>query len=209
MAVAGRRRKWAALDAQEERVRRAVLRHFAAGHGPLAARDLGAVVEEPEAVLQRLRQRDLIVQDVAGVMVTAAYPFSGLTTAHRVTVRDVTVHALCSIDALGVGGMLGADAVISSACAHCGAPVKVVVCEGGQRLHAHQPAAAVVWAGTRYEGGCAATSGCTLKPFFCSAAHLETWRGNTDPGGAGIRLSVQAAFQVGLALFGPMLMAAA
>jgi hypothetical protein len=160
-------------------------------------------------VLQRLRQRDLIVLDVAGAMVTAAYPFSGLPTAHRVTVRDVTVHALCAIDALGLGGMLGADAVINSVCAHCGAPVKMVVCEGGQRLQAHQPATAVVWAGTRYAGGCAATSGCTLKPFFCSDTHLEAWRGNTDPGGAGIRLPVPVAFQVGFALFGPMLADAA
>jgi hypothetical protein len=44
-----------------------------------------------------------------------------------------------------------------------------------------------------------------LKPFFCSPAHLEAWRAETDPGGPGYLLPVPVALQVGLALFVPML----
>ena len=115
------------------------------------------------------------------------------------------VHALCAIDALGAGGMMRLDSVIRSRCAGCGAAIAVRTRDGGRALAVAEPAGALVWSGIRYAGGCAATSGCVLKPFLCSDAHLEAWRAAADPGGTGHRLGLAAALQAGLALFVPML----
>lgn len=46
-----------------------------------------------------------------------------------------------------------------------------------------------------------------MKLFVCSDEHLVAWRQRLDPGGAGFRLSVEAALQVGNGLFVPMLAA--
>jgi hypothetical protein len=46
-----------------------------------------------------------------------------------------------------------------------------------------------------------------VKRFFCSDVHLQAWRGRADPKGRGFRLSMEAAFEVGKALFVPMLAA--
>ena len=210
MAVAGRREKWSGLDAMEDQVWRAVLLGFAArGHAP-AMRDLvgatGRTEDELGRLLSALRRRDLVVLDAAGG-VAAAYPFSASPTPHRVALgaSAAPVHALCAIDALGAGGMLGADAVVRSGCARCGAAITIRTRDRGRGLASVEPRGAVVWSGIRYAGGCAATSGCALKLFFCSGAHLEAWRTETDPGGSGYRLSVPVALQAGLALFVPML----
>jgi hypothetical protein len=197
MAVAGRRAKWAGLDPAEDALWRAVLRGLA-GSGPLPA--AGA------ARLEGLRRRDLLVLG-AGGEVAAAYPFSARETPHRVTLAATgrEVFALCAIDSLGAGAMLGTDSVVASRCAECGAGIRIATADRGRRLAAVEPRGAAVWSGTRYGGGCAATSGCALKPFFCCGVHLEAWRARTDPGGPGFRLSVAVALQAGLALFVPML----
>lgn len=211
MAVAGRRERWAGLTPAEDTVWQAVLRRLAS-HGDAPAAALAAATGHDgaglAALLQGLRGRDLLVLDAGGA-VTAAYPFSALPTPHRVALGDAAarppVHALCAIDALGAGGMLGLDSVIHSRCAGCGAAITLRTCDGGHALAAAEPATALVWSGIRYAGGCAATSGCALKPFLCSEAHLEAWRARTDPGGTGYRLGLAAALQAGLALFVPML----
>jgi Alkylmercury lyase len=215
MAVAGRREKWAGLDTAEDEVRRAVLRHFAArGVGP-SLREVAAATGRTEdvalALLHRLRRRDLLVFDTAQGTVAACYPFSTAPTPHRLLLGPSTrpLYALCAIDALGAGGMLGVDATVQARCAHCGAPVTVQTSDGGQGLASVEPKDSFVWSGIRYEDGCAATSGCAVKPFFCSEAHLEAWRAKADPGGPGYKLPVLLALQVGLALFGPMLHAEA
>lgn len=210
MAVAGRREKWAGLAPAEDAAWRAILLAFAAhGHAP-AACDLARISGQSEAelthLLSALRRRDLIVLDTGGA-VTAAYPFSAAPTPHRVMLGAAAapVHALCAIDALGAGGMLGTDAAIHSRCAHCGAAITIQTRDRGRNLASVEPADAIVWSGIRYAGGCAATSGCARKLFFCSDAHLEAWRARTDPTGTGYRLPVPVALQLGLALFMPML----
>lgn len=193
MAVAGRARKWSGLNIVEDRVWRVVLSAFAhSGQAPDAAQlatasGLDAAVVAP--VVRALRTRDLIVLDEDGTTVIAAYPFCAWETGHRVHLAGrVSVHSLCAIDALGAGAMLGCDTLIESSCRGCGA---------------------VVWSGIKYAGGCAATSGCTAKAFFCSDEHLAAWRERTYPHGAGFRLSMEAALQVGKGLFVPMLADAA
>ncbi len=140
---------------------------------------------------------------------TAAYPFCAWDTGHRVRLggTGTTVGSLCAIDALGAGAMLGCDTAIESSCRGCGTPIRITTRDGGHALHSVSPTAALVWAGTLYADGCSATSGCTVKAFFCSDGHLAAWRGRTDPDSTGFRLSVEAALQVGKALFVPMLAA--
>lgn len=214
MAAAGRAEKWSGLDAMEDRVWQAILREFArSGRAPDAAR-LAAVTGVDEravaSILGSLRRRDLVALDKEdATRVTAAYPFCAWESGHRLRLGETgtTVGSLCAIDALGAGAMLGSDATIESSCRGCGAPIRITTRDGGRALRSVSPTATVVWSGIRYAGGCSATSGCTVKVFFCSDEHLAAWRERADPDGTGFRLSVEAALQVGKALFVPMLAA--
>jgi Alkylmercury lyase len=206
MAVSGRRERWSGLDPDEDRVWQAVLRGFAAlGTAPSPA-TLAGLTPDFAARLASLQRRDLVVLGGDGV-ITAAYPFCAWPTPHRVRLGPggAEPFALCAIDALGARAMFGCDTVVRSACATCGRAIRIATCAGGQALGSVDPDSAVVWSGIHYAGGCAATSGCALKLFFCSDEHLETWRGRTDQAVPGFRLMPDAALQVGIALFGPML----
>lgn len=210
MVAAQRAEKWSGLNAAEDQVWRAVLHGFArSGAAPDTARlATGTGLDEPAVtvVLRALRQRDLVVLDERGTAVTAAYPFSARETGHRVRLDGLAaVYALCAIDAFGMGAMLGCDTAIESSCPKCSVPIRITTRDKGRALASATPATAVVWAGIRYADGCGATSGCTVKLFFCSDEHLAAWRSLVDPGGAGFLLSVEAALQVGKGLFVPML----
>jgi hypothetical protein len=207
--IAGRAERWSGLSAAEDALRRAVLRGFAAaGRFPEAAalaESTGLTAAEVAAGLDSLRRRDLLVLGDGAVV--AAYPFTAGPTPHRARVAGAPapLGALCAIDALGVGAMLGRDAVVESVCAETGDPVRVATRDAGRALASVAPEGAVVWSGLRYAGGCAATSGCAVKLFFASDAALARWRARTGPAEPGFRLTVEAALQVGRALFGPML----
>lgn len=212
MVAAQRAEKWSDLSAAEDRVWRAVLHGFArSGAAPDMARlAAGTGLAEPTVgeILRALQRRDLVVLDERGTAVTAAYPFSARETGHRVRMDKLAaVYALCAIDALGMGAMLSCDTAVESSCPECGAPIRIATRDRGRALASVAPASAVVWAGIRYADGCGATSGCTVKLFFCSDEHLAAWRARVDPGGAGFRLSMEAALQVGKGLFVPMLAA--
>jgi hypothetical protein len=208
MADAGRARKWAGLESAEDQVWQAILRGFAAGWSAPDARSLAVSTGLDQAtiggLMHSLRRRDLIVLGADGA-VTAAYPFCAWDSGHRVRLGGPTVNSLCAIDALGVGAMVGEDISIESSCSACRAAIRVVTVDRGLDLSGVTPAGAVVWSGLRYADGCAATSGCTVKLFFCSDEHLMAWRRRADPDGAGLRLSMEAAFQVAKAIFVPML----
>ena len=210
MAVAGRAQKWSGLTAVEDRVWQAILLGLAhdgqapdpVGLGTSTGLD-GITVT---SVLHALRSRDLVVLDAGSLVVTAAYPFCTWVTGHRVLLEErAAVHSLCAIDALGAGAMLRRDTIIESTCRGCGAPVQIETHGRGRALGRVTPDAAVVWSGIKYAGGCAATSGCVAKAFFCSDEHLTAWRERSDPDGVGFRLPMEAALQVGMALFVPML----
>ena len=202
-------RKWAELDPAEDRVRRAILAAYArTGAAPNTgelSRQTRLAIPAVQDTLDRLRARDLVVLGPEGRIV-GAYPFTDCATEHHVVVRGKTVSAMCAIDALGMGAMLGTDTRIRSACRHCKAPIEAATRESGQSLGAITPATAVVWSGVQYDTACAATSLCTVQAFFCSEEHLAAWR---EDGADGFRLSIDEAFQVGKAIFGPMLQSAA
>jgi hypothetical protein len=203
MKAAGRAEKWTSLTSEEDGVRQAVLREFArTGKAPHPA-DLAAAagLAEPDlsAALRSLHRRDILVLD-ADDRVVASYPFSAAPTPYRLQLDGTFAHALCAIDALGAGAMLGRDAVIESVCRECGAAIRITTRRAGRELGDAAPAEAVVWSGIAYAGNCAATSGCRLKPFFCSAAGGGRLRPLARRGHGGRQGAVRAAAARGLDL---------
>jgi len=210
LAASGWLEKWAGLDAHEDRAWRAILWGFARtgrtqdaeGIGMATGLDAPAVA----ASLRELRRRDMLVLEDSTGSVSAAYPFCAWASGHHVAVAGgVSVNSLCAIDALGAGAMLGHDTIVGSVCRLCNTPVRIATCDNGRALGAVDPSTAVVWAGQRYADNCSATSGCTLKAFFCSPEHLAAWRERGHRDDVGLTLTLEAALQMGLALFAPML----
>lgn len=156
-----------------------------------------------QALLDELGTRDLVVLD--GRRIIGAYPFTDAETGHRVTWDGHAANAMCAVDALGIGAMLGHETAIASRCRHCGAPIRIATRDDGRRLALAEPEAAVVWLSARYEGCCAATSLCRETAFFCSDAHLEASRSQSQSDVPGFRLTLDEALQVGRAIFGPSL----
>lgn len=199
--------QWIALEEAEDRVRQAILRLYGrSGRAPIfkaVADEAGVPRGDISDLLHRLAVRDLIVLDDGGHII-GAYPFSERATEHCVRVGTVVVAAMCAIDALGIGAMLGIDTNIRSACRHCGRIIEVATCGGGRALGTVAPANALVWSGIHYDG-CAAASLCTVQAFFCSEGHLDVWRDADWPSANGVRLSMEEAFQVARAIFEPML----
>jgi hypothetical protein len=200
---------WQGYAPMEDRVRVAVLRHYGtAGRAPevaaLAAR-LGMTAASVKRLLGRLAARDLVVLEGAADRVVGAYPFTDRDTEHRVRLGRSEARAMCAIDALGAGAMLGQDVEVRSRCRACGRPIRVATRDRGAALVDVDPASALVWSGIRYENGCAATSLCTVIAFFCSDGHLESWRANERPDVRGYRLDMDEALQLGRAIFAPAL----
>ena len=118
---------------------------------------------------------------------------------------EVVVHAMCAIDALGVGRMAGRDVVIESRCRATRQPIRIVTAGGGRRLGTVAPETAVAWSGIRATGGCAANTPCPLIAFFAADRALVDWRAKEHPSVPGYRLSIAEAMEAGMAIFGPML----
>ncbi len=200
--------KWSPLGVAEDRVWRCVVGQFAAlGRAPTLgeiADATGLLPGEVAEELKKLRARDVVVLDGEG-RITGAYPFTERSSGHRVVVRGKTLSAMCAVDALGVGAMLGADAEIESSCRFCGAPIRAKTADAGAALAEVAPKGAVVWIGHYYADGCAASSTCTILAFFCSADHLAAWRAGEGSGHGGVQISVEAALHVGKAIFMPIL----
>ena len=196
----------AGLSASERTVYRFILGAFPTLGGPpdleqlwAEARRLGA---EPEAVLEVLAQRALIVRDRATGAITVAYPFSTMPTAHRVEVVGARpVYAMCAIDALGIPFMLNRDAVIISHDPLSGEPIRVSVRAG----QAHwEPSTAVVFVCT--PRGCTGPECCAAINFFGSAESSDAYR-RAYPDVEGIVLGHAAAAAAGKQLFGHLLVA--
>ena len=198
-----RRLAQAKLSQIEDRTRRYILRHFAdTGRAPGLSdlrRELQLASQgDAAAILTSLDAADLIVYEPATASITAAYPFSGKPTGHRVEIGDRTLHALCAIDALGIPFMLDAPGVIRSGCFWCHAPIGVHVEGGG--IAAHWPASVVAWYPEKESCGCTATSRCILINFFCSEDHLVAWR-DGNPGEQGTALTLGEAVEAGRMIF--------
>jgi mercuric reductase len=205
----GIERRWNHYRPDLDRVRAAILQGFVeTAHAPSLSElsaATGAAQEEVLSILGELKSRDLVVLDNSGRRVTGAYPFTEHETEHTVRHGERTLRAMCAVDALGVGAMIGTDVIVKSRCRACGTPIHAATADGGRALKSCNPENAVVWVGDHYAGGCGATSLCTMIAFFCSDAHLCSWRDSSAAGVSGHRLSADEAHQLGCAIFGPML----
>lgn len=208
-ARAGLLDRWSGkLGTDEDLAWRATLRLYADfGRAPqiadIAAR-IGVPANKVLALLVELEARDLIGLDRESGQVRLAYPFTQAKTEHQVELNWRTLHALCAIDALGVGAMYGANAAVRSQCRQCGRAVRVGTTEAGRALASVDPLGSVVWYDFAYDGN-AATSCCPSIVFFCSDSHFEQWQRDRLGRRAGVRLAMDEALEVGRAIFGPVL----
>jgi hypothetical protein len=198
---------WQGHTPAEDAVRRTILELYRElGHAPPReeiARRSRMAPERARALLDRLAGRDLVVLE--GDQIVGAYPLTDRPTEHRVRVEGQRLHAMCAIDALGVGAMYGTNTLIGSRCRLCRAAIDITTVDHGRRFDTVLPGETVVFAGIGYRGGCAATSLCTTIAFFCRDTHLSEWRSAQPVDASEFRLSIDEAFEVGKAVFGPVL----
>lgn len=195
-----------ALQPAQDLVWRGTLELFARlGRPPLPveiAEETNLAAITVQVLLSELEGYDLL--GLAQGAISYAYPFTARRTAHRVRFHGQTLHALCAIDALGVGAMYGADAVIESLCRTCGTTISIETTQHGLALGAAQPGDAVVWYDLMYDCT-AANSCCPSIAFFCCDEHLEQWIAAQATRPTGQRLALAEAFEMGRALFEPVL----
>lgn len=201
-------RRWAGLGGDGDRVRRAVLEaYIETGRAPSLS-DLGDAAgldaDDLRGELADLVRRDIVVADDDNV-IAGAYPFVERSRGHRLRIAGVEINAMCAIDALGAGALCGEDAVIDSACAHCGDAIHLETRDRGAGLAVVAPAGAVVRVGIEHADGCSADSLCRVMAYFCSDDHLVAWCDANPAPGEGYRLAMIEALQVGRAIFAPML----
>jgi len=194
----------ARLTPEVRRVHHAILRHFAAtGTAPQLA-DLAPVAASgglvPRDALQQLAADDLIAVNDAGALI-AAYPFSPTPTAHVVSFGEVTVFAMCAIDALGIPFMLDSDAIVTSADPHTGQPVRVTVTGGTVTF---EPAQAVVVYATSAAAGRSVDTCCSTINIFASPGSARTWLAGRSELAATV-LDQDHAVQLARDIFEPLL----
>ena len=201
--------RWTGLDAAQDRTRRAILEAYPRiGHAPSIddlALSTGFAPDQLRGLVANLKARDMVVLDRDGTTLIGAYPFIDRPTEHRMKLGETVLYAMCAIDALGTGAMLGADVAIESACRFCGTPIRIETRDQGVALADYAPMIAVVWSGIQYSNSCAADSLCTVMAFFCTDEHLQSWRDAQDRGAKGFRLSIDEGLQMGKAIFKPLL----
>lgn len=200
---------WAVdLKASQDLVWRTTLELFARLGRPPRTAEIALESKLTEDVVQQLvselQSQDLLGLDDSGAAIGYVYPLTARRTEHRVTLNDHVLHALCAVDALGVGAMYRTDVVIESSCRSCSADITVRTAQHGTALADARPDGAMAWYDMAYDRS-AATSCCPSIAFFCSAQHLREWRDAQCPKRAGYPLTLDEAFEVGRALFGPVL----
>jgi hypothetical protein len=160
--------------------------------------------DETRRLISDLAEHDLVGLDGAASAITYAYPLTVQKTEHRINLSGQVLYALCAVDALGVGAMYGTDVIIESSCRRCRAEVAIHTAEQGTVMAEGRPSGAMVWYDLAYDRK-AATSCCPSIAFFCGAQHLREWRSDEGAKRLGYALTLDEAFEVGRALFGPLL----
>lgn len=196
----------AGLTPVERRLYHAILRAFPARGGPpdlawiaAEARTLG---QEPAAAIAALVAKDVLQVDPATGVITAAYPFSGVPTPHRVTIAGGrTVYAMCAIDALGIPFMLGLDATVESADPVSGELVRIFIGDG---VATWAPETARVVVGCAEGDGPTSAVLCPTINFFASVDTAEAYAA-AHPEIEGRILEQGAAVESGRCSFGLLL----
>jgi hypothetical protein len=157
---------------------------------------------ELEATLTTLSAHDLMQRDPTTGAIRAAYPFSGVPTAHRVTLLTapsdsdgVQVYAMCALDALGMPLMLHRPALVNSVDTLTGESVRVRLWQEEEEQTARDaesgvpgwraawdPATAVVYARPEHPTvetldtlDIASACRCPVTNFFTAPAQANRW----------------------------------
>lgn len=120
-------------------IRHAIYRTFAEGGIPLSAaisRQLHIPVEDVRSALERLHAQHAIVLDPRTRETAMALPFSSVPTPFTIAGGGRSWFANCAWDAFGLPALVGVDAVITTTCQDCEAPI-VYRIEGGDLADAH------------------------------------------------------------------------
>lgn len=203
--------KWVGvgIGTEEETLRQIILRLYAnVGRAPSYQAHAHITGFSPAVIfslLRSLEKRVLIVLGETDGAIKGAYPFTDVKSGHRVYVNNVVLNAMCAVDALGVGAMLGANTVIESNCRQCGRELSIQTKDRGRAIHTALPDGVIVWSGFQDIDGCAADTQCTVMAFFCSEGHLAQWRRANAAGAQGHRLSAADGLEAGAAIFIPFL----
>ena len=148
-------------------VHRGILKGFVTLGRPLNREEISDLLHatDIETGLKRLSGDDLVVLDSDGKNVIGAYPMTSEKTAHRLTVNQVTVNAMCALDALSVSPMFGHEVTINSQCCVTGEPI--VIHQIDRRILEAKPSEDV-HVGVRWQStcGCAAHSLCMEMVFL-------------------------------------------
>lgn len=193
--------KGSGLAEAEMELYRSILRALPETGGPPATEWLRAEAAapglDPDAALQALAARDLIVLDMATREIVGAYPFSGVPTAHRVSIDSARpVYAMCAVDALGIPSMLGRDATVVSTDTRTGEAVRVEVRDSA--VYCEPPGAVVLICepGDRKGPEC-----CATISFFSSMESADAYR-REHPDIEGQVLTAPEAVEAGRRVFG-------
>ena len=202
-------RKWCGIRPDEDRVRVAVLTQYAeAGHAPSherVAKITGFEREEVVHLLGQLQERDIVVLNESDRAIVVAYPFTERDTGHRIRLGKKKLNAMCAIDALGAGAMVGVDSVIDSTCRQCRCAIHVETRDKGRGIKSVSPEDAIVWAGVQDVDSCLADTQCKVRIFFCSDDHLDAWHRDNPADVQGRRLAMNEGLELGMAFFLPYL----
>jgi hypothetical protein len=141
---------------------------------------------EPTAAARALLEKSgLVLFDDATGEVSGAYPLTAETRAHRVVAGERELRAMCALDALAIGPMLGPGQAVTvhSQCEVTGDDVTVEV--AGPTLQGDSAKSAaqvgVGWNAAK-EGVSCASSLCTQIVFLRDAETAEQWQ--SDPAGS-------------------------
>lgn len=202
-------KRWGGMRSEEDLLRKSILHHFAMTGLAPSLSDLatfkGHDLQTIRRLLTNLEDRDLIVLDANGMRIEGAYPFTSRKTEHRMHFGGKDIYAMCAIDALGTGAMLGRDTAISSKCRFCECSIEIKTEDQGRSIRSGTPGSTVVWAGIQEIDGCAANTQCQVMAFFCSDDHLKQWKEAQDDCPTGHRLSLDEGLEAGAAIFVPFL----
>jgi hypothetical protein len=182
-----------------------ILRRFAEGGRP-PREDLGKEAEqlglELEAALATLRREDLVHLGDDGE-ITVAYPFSGVSTAHRVRFPNgQEAFAMCAIDALGIAAMLDQPIEITSRDALGNEPVHADLSPDGSASWQPETAAVVAGVNDRHADSC--NRCCPVLNFFASSENAERWLVE-HPQVRGEVITIEEAIVAGRAIFADVL----
>jgi hypothetical protein len=113
-------------------IRAFVYQWFAsATEAPTAARiagHFGLTAEQAREALSVLHERHALFLEAGTIRVRFANPFSNVPTPFQVIVNGKTYQANCAWDSFGVVAALHAPAaIVHSACAYSGVPIRIVV----------------------------------------------------------------------------------